>query len=812
MANEEQRRAFASYMGRSAASGSNVGQQNQNQSQGQGQGQPIPQYPGSVAQPGNLNPYLFNVYQFPGLGVVPPAAPTPPPAAPSSVASLPGYQGGFPQAGYGYAQGVYGHGHGQNGIQRRPPPLSAPLPQQQMPAQAAGVPEYGQVPGNYNAQHPPPQGYNASWQDAELERRRSGAPAGASVVPVSRNTQQEIVESRQRQTNEQFHYQQSGQSQRNQAQAPPPQVEEVAVPVMLCHTCSHCGQMRSAGFHRNNPVVPGKPLVPSPCRRCKKKIERSYRSSSKYTRIRKCTSDEPCDWPREPFHIDIDNHERSRGRRRIREDVYTTRYSPSRPRVIRREYSPAQVRVQQPPQDIRAERQTQTSSSSTPRPSSRYTGGILPPPDVVRMKAMRPNEVYSAPPGPLPSRTSRSNEVWPPPDVVPTHSYRKVERSTSRRASSRIIELSPSPPPPRSRPTRVIYRSESQERRPRSPSLSPVRVSFREERRSEEAEARLMSHPRPFRSVVADHRTVVRLSDETSSNTDSMSRRRVESPHRRILKPADTDHETDFRRRTSMRESQQSTRVEVGGPRVHFSGGPREEPAAATGPRGGLGYAYDRASNSDNYAHYRDYSRHRYAPDPPSEPPAQDFERIRIRHSSPSPQRQYEDEISIDRQRRLSPSPPHYEEEEQVRIRHSNTSPLPIRRRTPRPPPSPPSLEQPAPRPLFRHVSRPSVPHRRASRSSTPPPPPSRRRTQDVDHTDSSESVHSGDITEVRSWRGIDENGRPATFVEERRTVGMIDQGSERGGGALAREYWKRGRGAGERERERVGGRGWRDV
>jgi hypothetical protein len=44
MANEEQRRAFESYMGRS------------------GGGQPIPQYPGSVAQPGNSNPYLFNVY------------------------------------------------------------------------------------------------------------------------------------------------------------------------------------------------------------------------------------------------------------------------------------------------------------------------------------------------------------------------------------------------------------------------------------------------------------------------------------------------------------------------------------------------------------------------------------------------------------------------------------------------------------------------------------------------------------------------------------------------------------------------------
>lgn len=57
MASEEQRRAFASYMG---VAGANNGQ---SQSQNQSQGQPIPQYPGSVANPGN--PYLYNVYVRP---------------------------------------------------------------------------------------------------------------------------------------------------------------------------------------------------------------------------------------------------------------------------------------------------------------------------------------------------------------------------------------------------------------------------------------------------------------------------------------------------------------------------------------------------------------------------------------------------------------------------------------------------------------------------------------------------------------------------------------------------------------------------
>lgn len=48
MANEEQKKAFALYMG-TAGTGN-----------GQSQGQSIPQYPGAVASPGN--PYLVNVY------------------------------------------------------------------------------------------------------------------------------------------------------------------------------------------------------------------------------------------------------------------------------------------------------------------------------------------------------------------------------------------------------------------------------------------------------------------------------------------------------------------------------------------------------------------------------------------------------------------------------------------------------------------------------------------------------------------------------------------------------------------------------
>ncbi|KAE8832886.1 hypothetical protein PTNB73_09712 [Pyrenophora teres f. teres] len=796
MANEEQRRAFESYMGRTGGSGA----------QSQSQGQPIPQYPGSFAQPSNQHlynvaevykfyfPFGFRFHQFPGLGV-PPAAPTPPPAAGSSVASFPGYQGGYNHAGYG--QGAYG----ANGIQQRPPPLGEPQTQQQGQQQQQVPPQggytgYGQAPGGYNAQFQHPQGQNLGWQyggpNAAMERQHSAHTS--ALVPASRNTHQEVVESSSRQTSGQYHYEQYGQPQK--AQAPPSQVEELAVPVMLCHTCSHCGQMRSAGYHRNNPVVPGKPLIPSFCRRCKKKLKGSYRSSSKYTRIRKCSADEPCNWPRAPAHIDIERGER-RGRRRSREEVYVARYSPSRPRVVRRESSHGRLGLgvlQQPEQDFRTERVIHTSSLS-PRPSSRYAGEVWPPPDIVRKRATKSDDMYPAPPEPLPRHATRSDEVWPPPDIVRTHSFRKVERSPRGRESSRIIELSPSPPPQAGRSTRVVYRSESEERVRRTHSISPARVSYREERRSEEAEDRLRSHPRAYRPVIPDLRALPRASDESSDNTESMPRHRMQSPSRSILKSAGTDPETSYRRRDSMRDSQRSMHVETGGPQVHFRGR-RTEDEQVHDRRGRSRYVDDRVGNSSNHEHYRDYSRHRVVDGAPPVAPTQDFERIRIRDTSRSPRREYEEGIRIDRQRRISASPP-LRRFEQAHLRH--TSPPPPRR-TPRPPPSTERTQ----RPLYRHISRPRAMDR--IRSLTPPPLCLK---DEEDHTDS-DSEHSGAITEVRSWRGIDEHGKPATFVEERKTVRMIDQGSDRGG--LGREYRHMGQGQRMGGGERVPVRSWRDV
>ncbi|KAF2035964.1 hypothetical protein EK21DRAFT_44080, partial [Setomelanomma holmii] len=524
MANEEQRRAFASYMGTANASA----------------GQQAPQNPGGFASSGN--PYLFQVpdaatghelfYRF----------------VSELSRQLPRRPSNFPQ---------------------RPPPLGQnEVFQGQRSMQSSARPQgYVEVPRNYSNQPPLPAGYNSGWQytdpKAQQTARLNGEPAPrGAMVPSSRDFSGEIVESRSKHMSEKYHYQQYGQPSPG-AHAPPPQVEEQTVPVLLCHTCSVCSRMRSAGYHRHNPVVPGKPLVLTPCRRCKNKLQRERRSMSSYTRIRSCTAEDPCDWPRESVRVDIEQSEQ-RGRRRDREEVRVYRHSPSRPRIIRQSSSQTRLGLrvlqdQGPPRMMRAEARIRVSSLS-PRRESRYDK-IWPPPDVVPTQPSRSGDTVP-PPWMNPNITSQ-DEVWPPPDVVPTHSYRKVAVSPPRRQSSRIIELTPSPPPVRTRSTRVVYRSESRERRPRSPS--PVHVKYSEERRVEEAEERVMSHPRPYRSVLPDHRNFIRTSDETSSN-DYTARGRPESPSRSILKPPRGDRETS-RRRTSMRESQQSTTVEVGGPK-----------------------------------------------------------------------------------------------------------------------------------------------------------------------------------------------------------------------------------------------------
>jgi hypothetical protein len=696
--------------------------------------------------------------QFPGVQGLP-SAPTPPPAAPSSAASYPSYASGFGQGGYqqaGYGQGLYGQPggypqpgygqglYGQNGLTQRPPPLGqsdATFDQQARPQQG-----YQTTPRTFSHSSQQSQGYNTGHHYTDPQTARlnvEAAPRGA-MVPRSRTPSEEVVESRSKYSHDYFHYQHHGQEVPGAPSNP-------TVPVLLCHTCSECGHMRSAGYHRNNPVIPGKPVVLTACRRCKKKIKSQQRSLSRFTRIRSCTAKEPCDWPRESVGIEFE-HSEDRGRRRSRDNVYVYAQSPVRERIIRHTSSQTGLglRAFQRIGDMsrqRSETRIRISSSS-PHRASRYDE-IWPPPDIVRMKTLRSEE---APPAPRNPNVAPRDEVWPPPDVVRTHSYRRSPSPILRRRSSRIIELSPSPPPAHTRTARVRYRSESRERSVHS--VSPVRVPIREERRSDDAEVRLMSHPQAYRPVF---------------------RGRAESPGRGILKAPGGERETPHRR-TTMRESQQSTTVEVGGPRVHFG----SERRTITPPPDTRVYLED-SRLSDAYEQLHIGSRRRQYVD---EPVVEDTERNRIRRSSTSPQRSYDEDIRIDRARRISPSPsPPARRYNEVRVRH-------ISPRRPLSSPERPSFSG------YRHISR----TRAISRIRSISPAPRSKPASDA-MTDS-DSAHSGEVTEVRKWRGVDEDGKPCTFVEER-SVKMLEQGSERGRNDCARL------GDGVRRVER---RSWRDV
>lgn len=554
---------------------------------------------------------------------------------------------------------------------------------------------------------------------------------------------------KERTRDEHFHYQ----YQRVGEAASVP--ENGTVPVLLCHTCSVCGQMRSAGYHRNHPVVPGKPVVTKPCRKCKKRTSRRSRATS-YTRVRTGTVDEPRDSRRESVYVDIDESER-RGRRKDRDEIYTSwKTDHLNPYVIKEGSSRANIGLRtvqrSPPRGHKTTTRERVSSLSPEL--SRYEG-VWPPPDVVRMTPSKPSTPFPA-----------SDEIWPPPDVVPTHSYRK---QSSTRRSSRIIELSPSPPPTRSKNPTASYQARSEERRPRS----PVRRS--------ESRVRLLSHSRPYRTVVTDRRAYIE-SDDSSTNGASS-----EPVGPGILKPSDMTHETEYRRRNTLRDSQQSTNVEVGGPRVQFVPSDRGRPHSSQKHDDATQTRYSR---SESY-HYVDR---------PASPPIDRIERLHIRHSSPSPQRVI-DEIRVDRARRISPSPPRQYERmrEKVRVRYVSVSPTRQASAPPSRPPTPPPPPPPRERTLrsgYRHVSSVTM----ADRTHSLTPPLSRKRTvSEADVTDSEDE--QGSLVEVRSWRGIDENGQPATFVEERRTSRMIEQGSV--GGSEFRPLT---------ERLQQQSRTWRDV
>jgi hypothetical protein len=266
----------------------------------------------------------------------------------------------------------------------------------------------------------------------------------------------------------------------------------------------------------------------------------------------------------------------------------------------------------------------------------------------------------------------------------------------------------------------------------------------------------------------------------------------LDSPDRNMPRPAGMDRETSYRRRSYLRDSERSTRVEVGSPRVKFVSEEEERPAQEIRSR--ATYADDEppSERPDNRLRYRYVER-------PSSPPTETMQRMKMREPSPLPSRKTYDDTRATYERRASP-----DSYNNIRIRHTSISPHPPRGRMLRRSPSPSPNRQAYPR--YRHVSRAEAVER--TRLITPPRQSQRSdrgRARDYDEyelTDSgSEADGDGSNTGIRSWRGIDERGHPVTFVEEIRSARLLEGGSDRG------EFHALNGGM-----QRVTDRSWRDV
>lgn len=90
-----------------------------------------------------------------------------------------------------------------------------------------------------------------------------------------------------------------------------------------------CGQIRSAGYHRHNPIIPGQALVSTRCRRCKKRA-RKNKEKAENDKARQKGMSRPSE---NLITIKIDNSER-RGRTRTREVHQVYRDHSSSPEIV----------------------------------------------------------------------------------------------------------------------------------------------------------------------------------------------------------------------------------------------------------------------------------------------------------------------------------------------------------------------------------------------------------------------------------------------------------------------------------------------
>ncbi|KAJ4345410.1 uncharacterized protein N0V89_011540 [Didymosphaeria variabile] len=308
---------------------------------------------------------------------VPPAAPTPPPAVPQAAASnaalaqhgqLQPYIPQAPVGGHARHQGYVDLPRGYN-----------PLPQSPGAGYAGGW--------HYNQAGPPTNqlGYD-------------NAPAMAPVQPEpAYHLRDWSFESTRERNRSRYSGLWPPPDVVRIPSRPPPSKEVFPVPdvppLALCHVCSVCGQMRSAGYHRHHPIIPGQALTSTPCRRCKKRARKA-----KGRREKESARQEETEPSENTITIKIDDGER-RGRARARVVCQVDRHHSLSPeRVVYRPSGRANVGLRESTRVEHRTAQDMSPESSPPAVLRRRTrsevriSSVSPPPDGIRVRYRREEE------------------------------------------------------------------------------------------------------------------------------------------------------------------------------------------------------------------------------------------------------------------------------------------------------------------------------------------------------------------------------------------------------------------------------------
>ncbi|KAF9735950.1 hypothetical protein PMIN01_05865 [Paraphaeosphaeria minitans] len=325
-----------------------------------------------------------NTQQF-ARAHVPPAAPTPPPAVPATPASH-----------AALAQ------HGQ--LQ----PYNPQGPDIPPHARSQG---YVDLPRSYNFPQQSP--FSGAWQYSQAGHQPTqlGYNNAPAMAPVHENPAYHPRDWSFESTRESARSRYSGPwPPPDVVRVPSPQLPGKEVfpppnvpPLALCHVCSVCGQMRSAGYHRHHPIIPGQALISTSCRRCKKRARKTKerREKERQRQEEKEASS--------TITIQIDDGDR-RGRTRGREYHRCHSLSPERGvyrSTVRANVGPRRsTRVEyRTSREISSERSPPATLRRRTRSEVRFSP-VSPPADDVRVRYRR-GEEYERQRSPSPDARSR---------------------------------------------------------------------------------------------------------------------------------------------------------------------------------------------------------------------------------------------------------------------------------------------------------------------------------------------------------------------------------------------------------------------